>query len=41
MREQAEEEKLFKINNSIRELIEDLEKNETLTTEQKDENKAQ
>jgi hypothetical protein len=40
MREQTEEGKLFHINNSIRTLIQDLEKTQDVLTEQKDENKA-
>jgi hypothetical protein len=41
LKEQAEEENLFKINNSVRTLLEDLENNNKILTEQKDENKAQ
>jgi hypothetical protein len=40
IREQTEEGKLFHINNSIRTLIQDLEKTQDVLTEQKDENKA-
>ena len=40
LREQTEEGQLFQINNSIRTLIQDLENNQKVLTEQKDENKA-
>jgi len=40
LREKTEEDKLFKINTSIRTLLEGLEKKDNLVTEQKDENKA-
>jgi len=40
LREQTEEGQLFQINNSIRNLIQDLDKNQEVLTEQKDENKA-
>tara|TARA_R110000824_G_scaffold190926_2_gene372487 strand:+ start:5161 stop:7167 length:2007 start_codon:yes stop_codon:yes gene_type:complete len=40
LREQTEEGQLFHINNSIRNLIQDLEKNQEGLTEKKDENKA-
>ena len=41
LREQTEENKLFKINESVRNLLKSLEDNKKTTTEQKDENKAQ
>ena len=40
LREKTEENKLFKINTSVRTLLEDLEKKNNLVTEQKDEDKA-
>ena len=40
LREQTEEGQLFQINNSIRNLIQGLDKNQEVLTEQKDENKA-
>ena len=41
LREQTEEDKLFRINESIRNLLKGLENNKKSTTEQEDENKAQ
>ena len=41
LREQTEEDKLFKINKSIKVLLENLEGKEKLITEQKNEDKAQ
>jgi hypothetical protein len=40
LRESAEEDKLFEINNSVRNLLQDLEKNQNLLTEKKDEEQA-
>ena len=41
LKEQIEEDKLFRINKSMKVLLEDLEKNRKITAEHKDENKAQ
>jgi len=40
LREQTEEDKLFRVNKSVKVLIEDLEKKENLLLEQKNEDKA-
>jgi len=38
LREQTEEDKLFQLNDSIRNLLESLENSKKVTTEQQDEN---
>jgi len=40
LRESDEENKLFEINESVRNLLQDLNKNQTLITEKKDEEQA-
>ncbi len=41
LKDQSEESKLFEVNNSIRELLQELQHKDEINGDQKDENKAQ